>query len=279
MDIKSTITLNNGVKMPIFGFGVWQIDDGENVVNAVKEAVKSGYSLIDTAAIYGNEKGTGEALKEVKREKVFVTTKVWNEEQGYDNTLRACAKSLERLGLEYVDLYLVHWPVAGKLTETWRAMEKLHDDGFAKAIGVSNFYEYHLKEIFKTAKVKPAVNQIEIHPLLSQQAIRTFCAKEGIVMEAYSPLGRAKILNIPTIASIAKKYNKTSAQVILRWHLQSGIIPIPKSSHAERIRENAAIFNFELSEKDMIAIDALNRNKKAIKGSFFNFDEHKSVIL
>ncbi|MDR1284935.1 MAG: aldo/keto reductase [Campylobacteraceae bacterium] len=279
MNIKSTITLNNGVKMPIFGFGVWQIKDGSDVANAVREAINAGYQLIDTAAIYGNEEGVGEALKDVKRDEVFVTTKVWNEEQGYDTTLRACEDSLKRLGLSYVDLYLVHWPVAGKLSDTWKAMEKIYNDGLAKAIGVSNFYEYHLREIFKTAKIKPSVNQIEIHPILSQKEIREFCKKENIAVEAYSPLGRAKILNIPQIVAIAKKYGKTSAQVILRWHLQNDIIPIPKSLHVERIKENASIFDFELSQEDMAIIDALNRNEKAIKGVFFKFDEHKSVIL
>ncbi|MDR1554487.1 MAG: aldo/keto reductase [Campylobacteraceae bacterium] len=279
MNIKSTITLNNGVKMPVLGFGVWQIRDGSDITNAIKEAVKSGYSLIDTAAIYGNEKGMGEALKEIKRDEVFVTTKVWNDDQGYDTTLRACEDSLKRLGLDYVDLYLVHWPVAGKLNDTWRAMEKIYEDKLAKAVGVSNFYEYHLREIFKTAKIKPLVNQIEIHPILSQKETREFCKKEGIAVEAYSPLGRAKILNIPQIISIAKRHGKTSAQVILRWHLQNDIIPIPKSIHADRIKENASIFDFELTKEDMATINALNKNEKAIKKVFFNFDEHKSVIL
>ncbi|MDR1460720.1 MAG: aldo/keto reductase [Campylobacteraceae bacterium] len=279
MNIKSTVTLNNGVKMPIFGFGVWQIKDGRDVANTVKEAINAGYRLIDTAAIYDNEKGVGEAFKDANRDEVFVTTKVWNEEQGYDTTLRACENSLKKLGLDYVDLYLIHWPVAGKLNDTWKAMEKIYEDGLAKAIGVSNFYEYHLREIFKTAKIKPSVNQIEVHPILSQKETHEFCKKENIVIEAYSPLGRAKILNIPQIVAIAKKHGKTSAQVVLRWHLQNGIVPIPKSLHVERIKENAAIFDFELSKEDMMTIDALNRNEKAIKGVFFKFDEHKSVIL
>ncbi|MDR3178415.1 MAG: aldo/keto reductase [Campylobacteraceae bacterium] len=279
MNIKSTITLNNGVKMPIFGFGVWQIRDGDDALNAVKEAIKTGYSLIDTAAIYGNEKGVGEALKSVKRDEFFITTKVWNDDQGYNATLKACEDSLKRLKLDYVDLYLVHWPIAGKLNDTWKAMERIYESGLAKAIGVSNFYEYHLREVFKTANIKPSVNQIEIHPLLSQQKTRDFCKKEDIAVEAYSPLGRAKILNVPQIASIAKKHGKTSAQVILRWHLQNGIIPIPKSSRVERIKENAAIFDFELSDGEIAAIDALNKNEKSIKKAFFKFDEYQSVIL
>ncbi|MDR3346399.1 MAG: aldo/keto reductase [Campylobacteraceae bacterium] len=280
MNIKSTFTLSNGVKMPVFGFGVWQIRNGSEVANAVKEALEVGYTLIDTAAAYENEEGVGEGLKGIQREDVFVTTKVWNSEQGYDTTLKACESSLKKLDLAYVDLYLVHWPVAGKLADTWRAMEKIYERGLARAVGVSNFNEYHLNELKKSAKIKPMVNQIEIHPLLSQQPLREFCANEGIVVEAYSPLGRAKILNTPQIASIAKKHAKSAAQVILRWHLQNGVIAIPKSTHAERIKENAAIFDFELSAEEMGAINALNKDKEIInKAAFLKFDENRSIII
>lgn len=278
MNIKSTTTLSNGVKIPKFGLGVWQISDGKETANAVHEALKAGYTLIDTAAVYGNEKGVGEGLKDFRRDEFFLTTKVWNDEQGYDTTLRACEASLKKLRLDFVDLYLVHWPVQGKFADTWRAMERLYEEGLTRAIGVSNFTQFHINEIYKTAHIPPMVNQIEISPFITQSPLREFCAQEGIAVEAYSPLGRAKILKDAQLIKIGGKYGKTPAQVIIRWHLQNDIIPIPKSCHAERIRENADIFDFELSADEIRTISALNQNKHAIKQSFFQFDEHNSVI-
>lgn len=280
MDIKSVTTLSNGVKMPNFGLGVWQIADGEMTSSAVKEAIKAGYALVDTAAVYENEDGVGNGLKGINRESIFVTTKVWNADQGYDTTLKACDKSLKRLGLKYVDLYLIHWPVAGRLADTWKAMEKICSDGLAKAIGVSNFTEYHIKEIYKTANIKPMVNQIEVHPLLFQKQLIGFCRSENIAVQAYSPLGRGKTLNNPIIVSLAEKYGKSPAQIVLRWHLQNNILIIPKSSKAERIKENANIFDFVLSTEDMAKMDAINENREIMdKNRFFKLDEHRSVVL
>ncbi|EIA19097.1 aldo/keto reductase [Listeria fleischmannii] len=264
MSLKDTVKLANGVEMPRLGFGVWQVKDGEEAVNSVKWAIDAGYISIDTAAAYKNEEGVGEAIREsgVNREDLFVTTKLWNADQGYESTLQAFETSLNKLGLDYVDLYLIHWPVEGKFNETWRAFEKLYQDGKVRAIGVCNFHEHHLKTLLETAEVVPMVNQIELHPLLSQKPLRDFCAEQNIVVEAWSPLGSGKILNNPEIKAIAEKYGKSVAQVILRWDLQHGIVTIPKSVHKERIIENADVFDFELTKEDMAAIDALNKDER-----------------
>lgn len=264
MSLKDTVKLANGVEMPRLGFGVWQVKDGAEAVNSVKWAIDAGYISIDTAAAYKNEEGVGEAIREsgVNREDLFVTTKLWNADQGYESTLQAFETSLNKLGLDYVDLYLIHWPVEGKFNETWRAFEKLYQDGKVRAIGVCNFHEHHLKTLLETAEVVPMVNQIELHPLLSQKPLRDFCAEQNIVVEAWSPLGSGKILNNPEIKTIAEKYGKSVAQVILRWDLQHGIVTIPKSVHKERIIENADVFDFELTKEDMAAIDALNKDER-----------------
>lgn len=262
--LQDTTTLHNGVEMPSFGLGVWQVKDGEEVIQSVKAALEAGYKAIDTAAVYKNEDGVGQAIKEsgIAREDLFITTKVWNADQGFETTLVAFEESLKKLGLEYVDLYLIHWPKAGKYKETWRALEKLYKDGRVRAIGVSNFHIHHMEDLLGDAEIIPMVNQIELHPQLSQPEIREYCKAKGIKVEAYSPLGSGKLLEHKGIEEIASKYNKSVAQVILRWDLQNDIITIPKSTKVARIQENATIFDFELTEEDMATINALNKNQR-----------------
>ena len=264
MNLTDCVTLHNGVNMPLFGLGVYKAEEGEEVERAVKAAIVHGYRSIDTAAFYGNETGVGKAIREsgVPREEVFVTTKVWNDRQGYESTLKAFEESRRKLGFDVVDLYLIHWPVSGKYKDTWRALEKLYDDGKVRAIGVSNFQIHHLEDLMADAKVKPMVNQIELHPRLTQKPLLQFCRQHDIYVEAWSPLAKGRLLDDPTIGKLAEKHGKTPAQIILRWDLQQGIITIPKSVHEERIKENADVFDFELSEQDMAEIDALNRDER-----------------
>lgn len=262
--IADTVKLNNGVNMPWLGLGVWKVEEGQQVKQAVKDAIEIGYRAIDTAAIYGNEAGVGEAIAEsgVKREDLFVTTKVWNSEQGYDTTLQAFEVSRKKLGLEYLDLYLIHWPVKGKYIDTWRALEKLYADGLVRAIGVSNFHIHHLKDVLEVSKVVPVVNQVEYHPLLAQKELHAFCQEKGIVLEAWSPLMQGKLLDDPTLTKIGAKYGKSVSQVILRWDIQNGVITIPKSINRERIAQNSQIYDFELSADDMALIDGLNKEQR-----------------
>ncbi|KUO12850.1 aldo/keto reductase [Streptomyces sp. DSM 15324] len=260
------IILNNGVEMPQLGFGVWQVPDDE-AERAVATALEAGYRSIDTAAIYGNEEGTGKAIAAsgVPREDIFVTTKLWNSDQGYDATLRAFDTSLGKLGLEYVDLYLIHWPLPArdKYVDTYKAFEKLYADGRVKAIGVSNFPVEQLERLTGETAVVPAVNQIELHPHLQQHALREFHAEQGIATEAWSPLGQGKgLLEVPAIVAIAQKHNRTPAQVVLRWHLQIGNVVIPKSVTPSRIRENIEVFDFGLDTEDLAAISALNEDRR-----------------
>ncbi|MEU0629203.1 aldo/keto reductase [Streptomyces sp. NPDC005989] len=261
-----SITLNNGVEMPQLGFGVWQVPDDE-ATKAVTTAIESGYRSIDTAAIYENERGTGRAIAAsgVAREELFVTTKLWNSEQGYDSTLRAFDASLDKLGLDYVDLYLIHWPVPAKdaYVDTYKAFEKIHAEGRAKAIGVSNFLPEHLERLLGETSVVPVINQIELHPQLQQAESRAFHAKHAIATEAWSPLGQGKgLLEVPTVVAIARKHDRTPAQVVLRWHIQTGNVVIPKSVTPSRIAENLDVFGFELDADDLAAFAALDEGKR-----------------
>ncbi|MEF3303907.1 aldo/keto reductase [Paenibacillus sp. GYB003] len=263
--LASGVTLANGVNMPWLGLGVWKVTEGGEVERAVRTAIEAGYRSIDTAAAYGNEEGVGKAVREsgVPRGELFVTTKVWNADQGYDSALAAYESSLQKLGMDYVDLYLIHWPVKGKYKETWKALEKLYKDGRVRAIGVSNFHEHHLDDLLQDAEIKPMVNQVEYHPRLSQRSLLNYCRDRGIQLEAWSPLMQGKeLLDHELMKELAAKHRKTPAQIILRWDVQNGVVTIPKSVTPERIRENADIFDFELSADDMRRIDELNENRR-----------------
>ncbi|MFC5856771.1 aldo/keto reductase [Streptomyces chlorus] len=260
------ITLNNGVVMPQLGFGVWQVPDAE-AETAVAAALEAGYRSIDTAAVYGNEEGTGRAVAAsgVPREDLFVTTKLWNDDQGYDATLRGFDASLSKLGLDYVDLYLIHWPTPAhdRYVDTYRAFEKLYAEGRVRAIGVSNFLPEYLERLLDETSVVPAVNQIELHPHLQQPAAREYHAERGIATEAWSPLGQGKgLLEVPAIVAIAQKHGRTPAQVVLRWHLQLGNVVIPKSVTPSRIKENIDVFGFSLDAEDLAAISALDEDRR-----------------
>jgi methylglyoxal/glyoxal reductase len=263
-NLQSTTTLNNGVKMPWFGLGVFKVEEGPELVNAVKTAIEHGYRSIDTAAIYDNEEGVGQGIKEsgFSREDLFVTSKVWNADLGYESTLAAYQTSLDKLGLDYLDLYLIHWPVAGKYKEAWRALETLYEEGRVRAIGVSNFQVHHLEDLMKDAEIKPMVNQVEYHPRLTQKEVQAFCREQGIQLEAWSPLMQGQLIDNEVLAGIAAKYNKSVAQIILRWDLQNGVVTIPKSTKEHRIIENSQVFDFDLSQEDMQLIDNLNQNHR-----------------
>jgi diketogulonate reductase-like aldo/keto reductase len=262
--INDCTLLNNGLKMPWLGFGVFQINDGQEVERAVRSALEIGYRSIDTATIYENERGVGKAIQEsgIPREDIFLTTKVWNEDQRKKRAIEAFEESLKRLGTEYVDLYLVHWPVKDCYQETWQVMEKIYQSGRAKAIGVSKFLVHHLKDILLDSQIIPAVNQIEFHPFLIQPELLKFCQENKIQVEAWSPLMQGQIVTEPIVQRMAEKYHKTPAQITLRWDLQHQVVTIPKSTHSNRIAENAQIFDFELSQADMNVLDALDEGKR-----------------
>jgi len=259
--LADTFTLSNGVQIPCIGFGTWQTPDGETAVKAVEAALADGYRHIDAAAIYGNEESVGKAIANsgVKRGELFVTSKLWNDEHGYESTLRAFDKTLKDLELEYLDLYLIHWPVPAKFkndwqkknAETWKAFEELYKEGRIRAIGVSNFLPHHVEELKKTAEIMPMVNQIEYHPGLMQKEAADYSQKEGMLIEAYSPLGTGKMLGNETLKGIAEKYGKSVAQICIRWVLQNGVLPLPKSVTPSRIADN------ELAADDMAVIDAM----------------------
>ncbi|WP_079507782.1 aldo/keto reductase [Mesobacillus jeotgali] len=263
-NVFDKVKLHNGVEMPVFGLGVYKVEEGVQIEETIQSALDLGYRLIDTASFYNNEEGVGRAIRNsnIPREELFITTKVWNSEQGYDNTLRAFNRSMDRLGLEYLDLYLVHWPVKGVYLETWRALERLYHEGRVKAIGVSNFKIHHLQDLLNHCEEKPVINQVELHPLLSQEELRNYCRQNDIIVEAWSPLSRGRFLTDPILSSIAHRYGKTSAQIILRWHLQHEIIPIPKSVNPSRLKENTEVFDFQLSQQEMAEIDGLNKDQR-----------------
>ncbi|MFD4899288.1 aldo/keto reductase [Streptomyces sp. NPDC058411] len=265
MSTVPTVTLNNGVTIPQLGFGVFQVPDDETTA-AVASALEAGYRSIDTAAVYGNEAGVGRALAEsgLARDELFITTKLWNADQGYDATLAAFDTSLAKLGLDHVDLYLIHWPTPARdlYTDTWRALEKLLADGRIRAAGVSNFQPAHLRRLAAESSLIPAVNQIELHPGLQQSELRAVHAEYGIATEAWSPLAQGALLNEEAIVAVAERHGKTPAQAVLRWHLQLGNVVIPKSVTPARIRQNIDVFDFELSAADMDAIAGLDRGMR-----------------
>ena len=257
------ITLNNGVEIPTLGLGTFKMPEGKVVIQSVRKALELGYRHIDTAAYYKNENGVGEGIRQsgISRNEIFLTSKVWTSDYGYDNTLKAYDTSLQRLGVDYLDLYFIHWYNA-KVKDTWRAIEKLYSEKRVRAIGVSNFHIHHLETLFVGCEIKPMINQIEFHPRLLQTPLFEFCKQQQIQYEAYSPLMQGKIFNIPLLAEMAERYKRTIAQIILRWNIQMGVVTIPKSTHPERILENMQIFDFEISREDMRAICSLDNNER-----------------
>lgn len=258
----TTVTLRSGTKLPVVGLGVWQSPSNGPTRDAVVAALKLGYRHIDTARVYQNERDVGEGIRQsgVPRSQIFVTTKLWNDDHGRDKTLRAFDKSLERLGLDYIDLYLIHWPVAGKRIETWKTFEELHAQGRAKAIGVSNYLVPHLEELFANSDRKPDANQLELTPFLQRRDTVALCKREGIALEAYSPLTRGQKLGHEDVVAVAREVARTPAQVLLRWGIQHGFVVLPKSVHAQRIEENGKLFDFTLSDAQMARLDGLEEN-------------------
>lgn len=267
LNIHSTKQLANGIEMPRLGLGVYKMTEPEIAIQAITAALDYGYRHIDTASLYANEKEVGDAIRasNVPRKDIFITTKVWNTDQGYDQTLRAFEKSLELLGMDYVDLYLTHWPVNETFVDTYRAIERLYDEKLIRATGVANHHAHHLEAIAAKANIKPMVNQIECHPRLTQFDLREYCEEQGIAITSWSPLARGRILEEPTLKRISTKHSKSTAQTIIRWHLQHDLIVIPKSENPSRIAENMDVYDFELSFEDMKNIDALNLNERTGK--------------
>ena len=261
---KGVRILSNGVEMPSVGFGTYKLqNENDEACNLVKEAIKAGYRSIDTASFYNNEEGVGKGIAQsnISREELFITTKVWIDDDGYENTLKAFDKSLEKLGLDYIDLYLVHWPTE-KIKETWRAIEDLYKKKKVRAIGVCNFSAEQLEAIIDFSEINPMVNQIELHPNRSEKELLKVCKRHNIVVEAWSPIKRGALFDNDIIKNLSKKYNKSEAQIILRWHLQNNVIAIPKTSKISRIKENLDIFDFEISKEDMEKIDSLNTGER-----------------
>lgn len=267
LNIHSTKKLSNGIEMPRLGLGVYKMTEPDSAIQAMTAALDYGYRHIDTASLYANEKEVGEAVRasNVPRKDIFITTKVWNTDQGYDQTLRAFEKSLKLLEMDYVDLYLTHWPITETFVDTYKAIERLYDEKLIRATGVANHHQHHLEAIAVKANVKPMVNQIECHPRLTQFDLREYCADQEIAITSWSPLARGRILEEPTLQRISNKYGKSTAQTIIRWHLQHDLIVIPKSENPTRIAENMDVYDFELSFEDMKNIDALNLNERTGK--------------
>ncbi len=284
--ITDTIILNNGVKMPALGFGVCMMPDGQVTADSVKMALRAGYRNLDTAAAYGNERGVGMGIRQaedelgIRREDVFLSTKAWHTMRGYDKTMRAFEESMDRLGLEYLDLYMIHWPAVPKWhddwrelnADTWRALEELYRQGRVRAIGMSNFLSHHLEALMEDTEIRPMVDQLELHPGFGQFDTARFCQENGIAVEAWSPFGRAAVLQDETLVRIAEAHGKTTAQVCLRWLMDKGIAPLPKSTHEERIVSNTQVFDFALTDEESVAIDAL----PYIGGMHFDPDEAQS---
>jgi diketogulonate reductase-like aldo/keto reductase len=262
--LSDTTPLHNGVEIPWLGLGVLRTPEGEAVENAVRWALEAGYRSIDTATVYENETGVGRAIKQsgLPREDLFVTSKVWNTDQGYETTLKAFEASLKQLDLDYLDLYLVHWPVKDKFQESWRALETLYNAGRVRAIGVSNFLIHHLESLLETTLIIPMVNQVEFHPYIQQPDLQAFCRKHHIQMEAWRPIMKGQVMQVPELVALAQKYGKNPVQITLRWTLQRGIVAIPKSAQQQRIRDNADIFDFEIEANDLALIDRLDRNQR-----------------
>ena len=260
--ITDRSVLNNGVEMPWLGLGVWKAKEGNETV-AVRSAIEAGYRSVDTAAVYGNEEGVAEGIRQagIDRDQLFITTKVWNADQGYESTLKAFDVSMKKLKLDTLDLYLVHWPVKDKFVDTWKALEKLYRDGYVRAIGVSNFHIHHLEELRKHSEITPVVNQVEYHPLLTQKELHAYCKECAIQLEAWSPLMQGN-LDHPLLVELGQKYGKSPAQIVIRWDLQNGVVTIPKSITPARIEQNADVFDFALSAEDLDKISALNENKR-----------------
>lgn len=264
LNLHSTKKLVNGVEMPRLGLGVYKMTNPDEAYSAMSHALEAGYITIDTAALYDNEEQVGQAVRDSKkkREELFITSKVWNTDQGYDQTLRAFETSLKKLDMDYLDLYLTHWPVPELYVDTYRAIERLYDEKLIRATGVSNHEPHHLEKLLATANVQPMVNQIELHPHLIQQKNRDFAKQHNIAITSWSPLGRGRVLEDEAIVKLGEKYGKSAAQVIIRWHLQHDLIVIPKSVKEVRIQQNADVFDFELTTEDMQAIDMLNRDER-----------------
>jgi diketogulonate reductase-like aldo/keto reductase len=262
LKIDSAIPMNNEVAIPRLGLGMYRSPRGRKSFSTVLYALQYGYRHVDTAALYHNEREVGDAIREsgIPREQIFITTKLWNQDQGYDSTMRAFDKSMKALNLGYLDLYLIHWPVPGKRRDSWKAMQKIYQEGRCRSIGVSNYLIRHLSELLSETAVVPVVNQVEFSPFLYQKELLDYCRSKGIVIEAYSPITKGKRLDDPNIVRIANQYHKTSAQILIRWALQQDLVVLVKSNRVERIEENGSVFDFEITPQDMTVLNSLNEN-------------------